>query len=519
MTTMIEAALDYIKQGFKIFPVSIDKKPLTPHGLKDATQTQQGVKEFWTKYPDAGIGLCTDGLVVLDFDAKSGGLESKELIEKQYGSLPQTRIHATGGGGFHYIYKNPNGTNIRNATKLGGYPGVDLRANGGYIVAPPSHHPSGQDYYFYILAPIEVAPDWLVEMATTRPVTNDNPPLEGEPIREGQRNATLTKMAGAMRRQGMTADEIETALLLSNKRCRPEPLPESEVKTIAKSVSRYNSSNDSNSYNNGYIRDIYCPVTPDAVSERYNSVTQSVTKALAERIEDWVKETTGWFSYAELDKELGIVNELDKTNRRVVIKRLKESGKVETHTKDNKLYRYINTNFRIIDFKVGHATAPLDIKYPFGLEHYYNTYPGNIIVVGGSPDAGKTAFLLNIIRMNQDKFSIFYQSSEMGKDELQNRLGNFDGVDLAQWNFTAEERSSNFADVIRPDCVNIIDYMELSGDDFPFVAEYLRQIHDKLKGGIAIVAIQKDPNKDLPRGGIGALEKPRLVLLMDSGEG
>jgi len=86
------------------------------------------------KIPGCRNRYVTDNLIVLDFDAKSGGLESLELIKSKFG-LPDTRIHGTGGGGFHYIYLNPNGTNVRNATGLGGYPGVDLRAKGGYIVA------------------------------------------------------------------------------------------------------------------------------------------------------------------------------------------------------------------------------------------------------------------------------------------------------------------------------------------------------------------------------------------------
>jgi len=190
---------------------------------------------------------------------------------------------------------------------------------------------------------------------------------------------------------------------------------------------------------------------------------------------------------------------------------------VEQHVKNNKLYRYINTSVRLIDFRNITNSKPLEIKYPFGIEYYFKTYPGNIIVVAGSPDAGKTAFLLNLIRLNQYDFSIYYQSSEMGKDELQNRLLNFEGIELDDWNFTAEERSSDFADVIRPNCLNIIDYMELSGD-FYMVAEYLKQIHDKLDDGIAIVALQKDPKADQGRGGTFGLEKPRLYLNMDSGK-
>jgi hypothetical protein len=289
----------------------------------------------------------------------------------------------------------------------------------------------------------------------------------------------------------------------------------------------------------------YCPPTEPAISERYKSVTESVTnltdgqqpmkslqsqgienvtkeqpsvtESLAKRIEDWVKDSSGWFSYDDIDKEFGIHADNDKLNRRVIIKRLKDANVIEQHIKNNKLYRYINTSVRLIDFKSGNKVTPIQLKYPFGIEYYFNTYPGNIIVVAGSPDAGKTAFLLNLIRMNQFDFSIYYQSSEMGKDELQNRLLNFEGIDVQDWNFTAEERSSNFADVIRPNCVNIIDYMELSGD-FYMVAEYLRQIHDKLDGGIAIVALQKDPKAPQGRGGTFGLEKPRLYLNMDSGQ-
>jgi hypothetical protein len=79
MSDIMEAGVTYIAQGFKIFPVKPDKKPLTLHGLKDATQTQLGVREYWKRWPDAGIALVTDGLMVLDFDAKNGGLESKAI--------------------------------------------------------------------------------------------------------------------------------------------------------------------------------------------------------------------------------------------------------------------------------------------------------------------------------------------------------------------------------------------------------------------------------------------------------
>jgi len=246
-------------------------------------------------------------------------------------------------------------------------------------------------------------------------------------------------------------------------------------------------------------------------------VTESVTKPLAERIEAWISETSGWFSYEDCDKELGIRDSKDKDNRRQVIKRLKDAGIVESHPSHNKLLRFVKVAVRLVDFKAAGSKTPLAVKYPFGIERYFKTYPGNVIAIAGAADAGKTAFLLNLIRLNMGDFSIYYQTSEMGAPELASRLEKFEGVALEDWNFIAEERSRDFADVIRPDCINIVDYLELAGD-FYMVADYLKQIHDKLSSGIAVVALQKKRGAELGRGGDFGLEKPRLYLSMDAGK-
>ena len=238
--TMMDAALEYIKEGFKVFPVKPDKQPLTEHGFKDATQIILGVKEYWNKCPDAGIGIRTDGYIVLDFDVKSGGLESKEVIETKYGKLPRTRTHRTGGGGLHYIYRNAVGSNVRNAAGFAGYSGVDIRANGGYIVAPPSLHTSGNHYEVLDNSPIIPAPEWLIELLKQKPSSSvSTTPGIGDPIPEGQRNQTLARLAGVMRRQGMSEDEVYSVLLIANKRCQPEPLTDHEVLNITQSITRY----------------------------------------------------------------------------------------------------------------------------------------------------------------------------------------------------------------------------------------------------------------------------------------
>jgi len=142
-------------------------------------------------------------------------------------------------------------------------------------------------------------------------------------------------------------------------------------------------------------------------------------------------------------------------------------------------------------------------------------YPKNIAVIAGSPNAGKTAFLLNTIKLNMAKHIIHYYSSEMGAEELKLRLSKFD--DGAKWVFDARERSTNFADVIYPDDINIIDYIEIVSGEFYMIGQELRTIFDKLRKGIAIIALQKKKGAELGRGAEFSLEKPRLYLSMDSG--
>lgn len=239
MSSNLEAALAYIKLGFRVFPVKPDKTPLTTHGLKDATQTQLGVKEYWGRWPNAGIGLVTDGYTVLDFDKKSGGLESKTRLEAEHEALPRTRAHQTGGGGLHLIYRNPNGAKVRNTVALAGYPGIDLRGNGGYIVAPPSLHQSGTRYEVVDDSEIAPVPAWLLELTTKKQAVQGETIPTGQPIAEGQRNATLASMAGSMRRRDMPQAAIEAALLQTNRERCQLPLPDTEVLSIAQSVSRY----------------------------------------------------------------------------------------------------------------------------------------------------------------------------------------------------------------------------------------------------------------------------------------
>ncbi|SHE89532.1 DUF927 domain-containing protein [Caloramator proteoclasticus] len=247
MEDKVSLAVGYAKRGFKIVMLhginekgnctcskganckSSGKHPIYSDWAKKATTSEEKIREEFKKHPNANIGFATGGnYFVLDID--EGGYESL----KEYGELKETLSVRTGSGGSHHYYLMPEGVTIPN--KVGLLKGVDIRSDGGIVVAPYSIHKSGNCYEW--INEIEMAtPDkWLVDL-----ILNKRTGLKEIPdvIEEGSRNAVMASMAGALRRKGLSFDGILAALLAeNNKRCNP-PLSDSEVETIAKSICRY----------------------------------------------------------------------------------------------------------------------------------------------------------------------------------------------------------------------------------------------------------------------------------------
>jgi len=195
------------------------------------------------QYPGCNWGLACgidSGVFVLDFDGAEGESAIREISERHGDDWTRTLSVKTVRGA-HFYFQYPVGAATRNSvSKLA--KGLDVRGEGGYAVVPPSVHPSGAIYRWAGTgedAPIMPAPAWLLEMLTALAQPMSQTPEVGGDIPEGQRNATLAKLAGVMRRRGMTEHEIEPALLAVNtNRCVP-PLPEEDVKRIAQSIAKY----------------------------------------------------------------------------------------------------------------------------------------------------------------------------------------------------------------------------------------------------------------------------------------
>jgi hypothetical protein len=239
---------------------NVGKHPRTSNGLRDATRDLDRIGAWWQQWPEANIGVATGAgsdLWVLDIDPASGGEATFADLEATHGAIEPTWCVESGGGGFHLWFRSPDAPLQTTAGRLG--PGLDVRAEGGYIIVPPSRHRSGNMYHWAsgwhpTQASLVAAPAWLLELLHRPPPQKMIPPdaysIKGKRggnhsqalstmISEGARNATMTSLAGAMRRKGCGERAIVAALLVENvERCTP-PLPEAEIATIARSVCRY----------------------------------------------------------------------------------------------------------------------------------------------------------------------------------------------------------------------------------------------------------------------------------------
>ncbi len=243
----------------------------------------------------------------------------------------------------------------------------------------------------------------------------------------------------------------------------------------------------------------------------------SKDRNIAGEIRQWVLATSGYFLATSGYIELHLATKQEKKAATIALLRMKSEGIIETYGEKKGCYRLVDDSSNEIDF-IGVEDKIVDIKWPFEIENWVKILPKNIIVIAGEVNAGKTAFLLSTCYLNMGNHKINYFSSEMGPMELRDRLKKFEGK-LEHWkeHINFRERASNFADVIKPNEVNMIDFLEIT-DEFYKVGGMIKEIFDKLKKGIAIIALQKNPKTDWGLGGLRSVEKARLYLAIEHGK-
>ncbi|MHC4550153.1 MAG: bifunctional DNA primase/polymerase [Planctomycetota bacterium] len=249
MNAVERAAHDYLARGWSVVPLRpAEKRPLLPWQEFQVRRAQRDdVAAWFRRWPEADVGIVTgllSRLLVLDVDPRHGGDASLARL----GSLPATIEAATGGGGRHLYFAHPGGL-VRN--RVGLAPGVDLRGDGGYVVAPPSRHASGRRYV-WSRAPGEAdpapAPEWLLREATGprrrgHPVSHWRRVVH-EGVAEGARNNTIASLAGHLLAHDVDPEVLTELLICWNAvRCQP-PLPLAEVVRTVESITHLHEHGD-----------------------------------------------------------------------------------------------------------------------------------------------------------------------------------------------------------------------------------------------------------------------------------
>jgi len=488
---IIKSALHYLEMGISVIPImtyldnkgDVKKKPLIPWSeYQSRLASVDEITKWFTRNPKALIGgVCgkISNICVADADKPEAVVRLSEFLITS--RIPTSHTPRPGN---HFYFHPPENCPGGNSTAIG----LDFRGEGSLIILPPSVNCQGKAYSWLPgLSLDEVEPPPLPEaylqFIRSNSFTNRDGGFQGKMFLDGNRDNSLFHTALSLIKGGMPENEVYQVLanLILSWGETPDP---KWIHAKIESAMKRKIGKDRN---------------------------------LTQEVKDVISITAGSFRAAEIYRLVANAGPEDRGYIRVVLSRLVDEEIIERVGKEDGLFRRIENDEQRIDIRQK-SIGEVKLSMPFQLEDKVKILPKNIITVGGTPDGGKTAFLLNVATMNQNDHNVFYFTSEMGVDEFQERI-DLMGIDREEWHskITTIERSSNFSDVIRPEGLNIIDFLELSGDDYLKVGEHIRRIWEKLTTGVCFVAIQKRYGTDLPQGGIGAIEKARLALSFDSG--
>lgn len=496
---MIKAALYYReKLNLSIIPIIPgNKKALIPWSDYQAKlPTVEEINAWWKKTPNANIGIITgkiNNIVIVDLD-KYKSEYSEEAVLEYFPESLETPTVISPRGGNHLYFKYPD---QKMSNDAGAIPGVDFRATGGYIVAPPSVNGNKKKYAWIkglgiedvSLAELPEKYINLLDKKNTYVFKRRNTKCKSYAknthlFQQGRRDQDLFHLANSLIKGRMPEEEIYQYLEYIAKTCNP-PYPEKDIGIKIKSA--------------------------------LQRIEKTKDKSFYDVVKDWVCNNSVTISQQSGYNALQCVTRNEKAKLRVYLNRLEKEGFIKKT--DTGKYRKVDTDVEWLDILNADRT-PFGIKWPFEIEKLVKMPPGTIALVAGQQEAGKTSFLLNLAKMNMNKGKkIIYLSSETNAQGLGIRCSGFqeDGVSLEELNNGIQfgYKPDNMVDALDPDGINILDYLEIL-KDFWEVGSLVAEIFKKMNTGVAIIGLQMHGDK--PLGGQFGLHKPEIALKIMSEE-
>ena len=496
---LVEAGLYYLKRGMSVFPFKSDKSGslVKWEQYQKLHPSQNDVKGWFEKrFSNQFIAIATgkiSNITVIDCDTQKAYEQIQEHIPESLKTPICKSPH-----GYHIYFKYREGLSSRRYMD-----NVDVKTDGGCICAPPSINGNGIGYNWLSGLSLEkneiaIMPDslyyLLIQYLNRGGMGGDYIGGENSRLQLSTPSTSVYKYLTEGRRD---QDLFHIANCLMKGKCEKE-LASQVIKILAKNCDPPFSEKDAE-------------IKFRSAESRNFGRERNITA----EIKDWILSTSGIFLSTTVYNDLQLSTRDERKAVSIALKRLADEGVIEKSGQRNGEWRLVDQSCKPMDW-INADCAYKELWLPLGLGEICGVQPGNIFVIAGAKDSGKTGFLMNIAKENRYRYKVHYFNSEMGPAEFKMRASKFDEP-ISLWKDVAVyERSDNFQDVIKAGegNLNIIDFLEVV-DEFWKVAATIQKIHQKLNGALCVIGLQKNPHVDLGRGGAFSLEKARLYLSLD----
>jgi len=499
---MINQIRKYIAKGYSVFPVKQDKRPyFSWEEYQHRKPTRDELNAWWGpkgKYQKSNVAIVTgaiSNLTVVDIDSKEG----EKAIEKYVPMKIQTPVVMTPSGGYHIYFQHEE--QVRNKARF--LTDCDIRSEGGYVVAPPSENGNGNAYSFVReneLKALRMPTSLLFLLLASTPYYNniyniakDMPNVFSSDdkrirvtttdykIEDGKRDDTLFHIANCLTKGQTSEDEICEILTIIGLHGCQTPFPLKEIKQkIESSLKRQ----------------------------------KNINRAWMEEVRQLLMNTKGDITTTAIHQWLQAATRREKQSINQALARLADEGLLKRSETKAGQYRIISKNVKFKDWKKARSET-LDFVLPMGMHEAVKIRPGSVILIAGQNNSGKTAFAMEITALNCHSFDTYYFSSEIEEEEFKERAESYGGLENWKCDFASDWDPSSIGDIILPDALNIIDYLEPPGGDYTQMAVKLTEIHHTLNKGVAVVCLQKKGDSEFGAGGEYMANKPQFYCTLD----
>jgi len=517
--SIIDIALRYKNiLGLNVLPIKVfwnpdkkkyDKKPLVPWTeLQQRFVTDDDIREWWSRFPDAGIGAVvgsiSGGIIAVDCDSQDAVNE----IESELNDSIVVPCSKSISGARHYFFTSDSIYN----KKVRFYSDFDLQAENSLITLPPTAGKNGDKY------------EWIVEPLSK----TDFPPVTSAFSKTHNKEiiSTLYREIVKLCKEGCKEDSLQAKTNLTSAYI-------GDIWEVGKRDDNlYHVCHDLRMCKNeeDYIRQVLRAImfswgerNEKWIDEKILSVLKRETlqnRNLMQEIKNYILIQRSLqepcILLTEAFHTLQVLTKEQKNNAYVAVSRICAEGNLIKKQEDKRgVYRilYNEKDSSAMDLLSECDSPEFNVHLPLQLGDMCVISPGNIIVVAGSKSSGKTALMMNIAQLNQYDRDVVYLNSEMHEVEFKKRMKK--SAPLKDWKIKGYKCHNNFDDYITGDGkIYIVDYLEIH-KDFYDIATPIRKIHEKLGDSICFIGVQMKSGATLGRGGDFSAEKARLYLTMD----